>query len=503
MPSLGKKMAKGAAWMVLFKLVERSLGLISTLVLARLLVPADFGIVAMATSVIAVLELLSGFSFDIALIQKQDAERRHYDTAWTLNILTWGAMAVLMIAAAAPMAAFYREPRVEHVLYALAIGIFATGFENIGIVAFRKELTLNKDFYFLVTKKFVAAATGIAVALIFRSYWALVAGMVTSRVLGAALSYFVHPFRPRFSLAGARELLHFSRWLFVLSVQGAVISRAADFIVGRIAGPTALGVYNLGQEISNLPTTELVQPISRALFPGYARMAHDQGELRRGFLSVVSLLALLAVPAAAGIAVLANPLVNVLLGRKWLDVIPVIGVLAPYGLLMALYTTAMHLFIASGRAKTVTWLAMIQLAVLLPGLVLGVRWGGAVGAAYGALATASVMVPVTYAWTLRVIGARVNDYARLFWRPLLGAAAMTACVTLWIRWLDAAGFGAAHLIVALTSVCLGAAVYGLSVLLLWRLAGMPSGAESDLLAMARAKLRSAAAEPGGAGGDAG
>jgi len=496
-------MAKGAAWMVLFKLLERSIGLVSTLVLARLLVPADFGIVAMATSVIAVLEILAGFSFDLALIQKQDAERRHYDTAWTLNILTWGTMAVLMVAAAAPVAAFYREPRVEHVLYALAIGTFAIGFENIGVVAFRKELTLDKEFYFLLAKKLVAAATGITVAVIFRSYWALVAGMVVSRVVGSALSYLMHPFRPRWSLAGARELMHFSRWLFVLAVQSAVVSRAPDFIVGRVAGPAALGAYNLGQEISNLPTTELVLPISRALFPGYARMAHEQGELRRGFLAVVALLVLLAVPAAAGIAVLAHPLVSILLGEKWLAVVPIIAVLAPYGLLMALHTSAGHLLIATGHAKAVTGLAMVQIAILIPGLVLGVRLDGAVGAAHGALVTAAVMVPLTYAWTLRAIGARVRDYARLLWRPLLAAAAMTLCVTLWMRWLDAVGLGAVHLIVVLTSVCVGAPVYAILVLLLWRLAGMPSGAESYLLRMARAKLRGAASDPARAGRDAG
>jgi hypothetical protein len=113
------------------------------------------------------------------------------------------------------------------------------------------------------------------------------------------------------------------------------------------------------------------------------------------------------------------------------------------------------------------------------------------------------MVPLTYASTLPAIGARVNDYARLLWRPLLAAAAMTACVTFWMRWLDAVGFGAAHVVVVLTSVCLGAAIYALSILLLWGLAGRPSGAESYLLAMARAKLRGAAAEPGRVGRDAG
>ena len=137
-------MAKGAAWMVLFKLLERGLGLASTLVLARLLVPADFGIVAMATSVIGLLEILAGFSFDIALIQKQDAEEYHYHTAWTLNLLTYAVMALMMVLLAAPVATYYRSPQVEQVLYALSFGVFLVGFENIGQWRFARSSSCGR-----------------------------------------------------------------------------------------------------------------------------------------------------------------------------------------------------------------------------------------------------------------------------------------------------------------------------------------------------------------------
>ena len=148
-------MAKGAAWMVFAKLVERSIGLISTLILARLLVPQDFGIVAMAMSFVALLELLTAFGFDVALIQKQTKTRPALDTAWTYGILTGLAMAALMVALASPIASFYREDALTDVIRALAIGSIAQGFQNIGVVAFRMDMRFDKEFQFLIAKKII------------------------------------------------------------------------------------------------------------------------------------------------------------------------------------------------------------------------------------------------------------------------------------------------------------------------------------------------------------
>jgi O-antigen/teichoic acid export membrane protein len=491
MSDLGRKMAKGAAWMVLLKLAERSLGILVTLVLARLLVPADFGIVAMATSVIALLDLLTGFSFDIALIQKQNADRRHYDAAWTLNILTYALMAVLMGVLAGPIAAFYREPRVESVLYVLAVGVFVTGLENIGTVAFRKDLALHKEFGFLLGKKLAAAAVGIAIAVTFRSYWALVAGMVTSRVVGVALSYAMHPFRPRVSFDRARELLHFSRWLFASSAAYASISRLPDFVIGRIGGPDALGVYNVGLELSTLPSTELMMPINRAVFAGYARMADDTDSLRNGFLTVISMAALVIVPAAAGIAAIAEPLVHVLLGQRWVAAIPVIQILAFYGLVHTLQANTHNVCVAAARADIPVKLSLLHLAILVPCLLAGMRSAGVTGAAWGTLAAAIVMLPVTYVAIVRLLRPRHGNVVAMIWRPVLASLAMLVVVRGWMQWLGGAGYAESHLIALFSSVCIGAATYVLAITLLWRIAGMPNGAESKAIAAVTAKLRGA------------
>ena len=143
MSSIRSSMARGAVWMVLFKLLERSLGMISMLILARLLVPADFGLMAMATSLVALLELITAFGVDTALVQRRDATPAHFNSAWTLNVCAGGAIATMMLLMSWPASVFYREPRVTAVICALAFAAAVQGFENIGVVTFRKEMRFD------------------------------------------------------------------------------------------------------------------------------------------------------------------------------------------------------------------------------------------------------------------------------------------------------------------------------------------------------------------------
>src|SRR5262245_62019111 len=161
---LGLKMARGAAWMVLMRIGERGLGLLSTLLLARLLVPADFGLVAMATSILGVLEVMGSFGFDLALIQNQRAERRHFDTAWTLTVVYGLVSGVLVVILAVPASHFFGDPRLQAILYLFAVAALVQGFENIGIVAFQKELDFRRDFNFRMLKKIVGFLVTITLA---------------------------------------------------------------------------------------------------------------------------------------------------------------------------------------------------------------------------------------------------------------------------------------------------------------------------------------------------
>jgi len=429
----------------------------------------------MAMSVIVALELLRGFNFDVALIQNQGADRSFYDTAWTLNIVFGVLLGVLVLVMALPAAQFYGEPRLGSVMQALALSTFVSGFENIGVVAFRKDLTFHKEFALRIGQKLCALAITLPLAFALRSYWALVIGMVGSSVCGVLISYVAHPFRPRLSLAATSQLMSFSKWLLAHNMVCFLRDRTPDFLIGRIAGPTALGVFSLSNEIASLPTAELVSPINRAVLPAYAKMAENLETLRRGFLNVIGLVALLALPAGFGIAATSGLIVETVLGDQWLAAIPLISVLAIFGGLNALTTNCGAVHLALGRPRTVTMIGIAQVAFLVPTLIWSGYYYGAIGVAWTYLASAVlVSIPLNYAVALSRLELPAKRVASLLWRPAVATAVMYVVAH------QAAGQLRPGVAALLFTVALGAAAYAVMLLCLWLVAGRPAGPEKTV-----------------------
>jgi len=482
---LREKMARGAAWMVLFKLLDRSIGFGSTLILARLLTPENFGIVAMATSLIAMLELIAAFGFDMALIQRADATRAHYDTAWTLSVILGCVLSFLMVALSWPIAHFYNQPALVSVICALAIGSLLQGFQNVGTVAFRKDLEFHKEFRFLVSKRIATVPITIGLAFLLRNYWALIAGMVTGRVVDLFLSYRFHPYRPRFNLSALGDLLHFSKWLLLMNALQFLRDRSPDFVIGRIAGANALGIFSVSHELASLPGTELVAPINRAVYPVYVRVAGDRAALQREYLAVIAMICLLAIPAVAGIAATASLLVPLALGPQWLSAIPILQVLAFFGITQVMHSNDYAVCLALARGDLFSKLSAANVAILVTLLVVLVYRYGVLGAAYAYLSASIVMLPVFIAVILRLLHLSVLQFVAWVWRPLLSAFCMFVVVTLFSR--DVAPDAPLAVIVPKLAgaVALGAFVYIAVVVLAWWMVGKPQGAESAILGKIR------------------
>jgi O-antigen/teichoic acid export membrane protein len=488
-----RSIARGVGWMLLFKLAERSLGIVSTLVLVRLLSPADFGVVAMAQSVIVMVQLLAAFGFDVALIRDQSASEEHYYTAWTMNVALGVVICAIVMSLAIPISHFYSKPELKMVVFALGFAALFQGFENIGVVAFRKELRFRSEFAFQLSRKLAGMAVTLPVAFIFHSYWALVAGTLASALVGTIVSYMAHPFRPRFCLAKASELLHFSRWLLVGNVISFVRDRSSDFFIGRLAGPAALGAYNVSYEISNMPTTELSAPINRALMPGFSALAGDPAAIRETYLHAFGILAMIAVPAAAAILSLAGLIVPVLLGTGWLDAVPLMEVLAICGVFHVLQSSAATALIATGHPKTVFTINAVYGAVLLVGLAVLVPLRGVIGAAYATAVAALLTTPLFMLWLRRHVGTPLAEIGRRIWRPVCGALVMFGVTQVTLPAYTPAMHGLVALGFLLAGAALAVAVYAATVLLLWMLAGKPRGAEQILLGQIKSMLPWAAA----------
>jgi O-antigen/teichoic acid export membrane protein len=486
---LTSKMVKGATWMIVARLSDRGMAIISTLVLARLLAPGDFGLVSLAVAILAGLELLGAFSFDIALIQNQKADRSHYDTVWSIQVMFAAFFAASMLALSYPAAGFFNEHRLTTVMQWLAVGVFASGLANVGVVAFRKELDMAKEFKLLFAKRLVLFCVTVFLAFLWRDYWALVAGTVTGMIAGVLISYWMHPYRPRWSLERWRELFSFSRWLFLNNTLGFLYNKAADFIVAKSIDTSSLGYYNLANEISNMPSSELIMPVNRAVFPGYSRMSTEGGALRRGYLNVLSMITLVATPAAVGLGCVAMPMVRLLLGVKWLSIGPLIPVLAIHGLLAAIVTCSQYVLLAAGKPRDVTMLLTARVCLAVPLLAVGVVQWGIMGAAWGLLGSSILLLPVNHYLLSTVLAVKIRDMVAACWRPTVGACCMLGV----LEWAKAAiEFGPGNkdqITMLVLLITVGAVVYVATVLGLWWLSKRPDGAEAFLVKRIGARVR--------------
>jgi lipopolysaccharide exporter len=485
MTSIGRTLVRGSAWMIGFRLLDRSVGLISMLVLARVLTPADFGLVAMATAMIAFVELFGWLGLDVALIQRPGATREHFDSAWTMNVLIGASVALVLLLCAWPLAWFYGDPRLIPLVAFLCLGPLIQGSENIGVVAFRKELNFDREFRFLLSKRLLSFAITVSLALWLRSYWALAIGMVSGRVAGVAISYALHPFRPRWSLSHAGDLLHFSVWLVVQNVFVFLKDRAPDFIIGRFAGPHALGMWSVANEISNLVGTELIAPMNRAALPTYSQLAADRTALAAAYLSAAGLVALLVMPLVVGLAAVAPMVVAVLLGPQWHEVGPLISLLAFHGLVDVFLRTAAAAVLASGRPVVYVKIYALQVCVLLPLSFWLTREYGVQGAVAATVGTALALLPLNATLVARALGVTARQLLAAVWRPLVAAAIMYGVTVLAQPAVDAGALTAGRgLMLLAIFVPLGAATYIAVELATWLLCGRPSGAEATLLAQA-------------------
>lgn len=477
--------ARGAVLVVAMRWTDRLIGLVSTLILARLLVPEDFGIVAMASIVVGLIDTLLDLGVGSALVQNKEAARDDFDTAWTLRILQAGVAALIMWLAAPFAADYFRDPRVSDVIRLMAFGIFIGGFENIGIVAFQKNMEFGKDFQFFFFRRIAGFAVTMALALIFQSYWAMVIGALCGRFAGVILSYWLHDYRPKLTLVCLAKLWSFSQWVLVRNLGGYGQLHLDKFILGRRTDATTLGAYTLADEIAAMPATELLAPLGRVLFPVFVQVADDAEKLRAVFCKAIGVQSLLALPAGVGLALVAEEAVLFLLGEKWRLAIPMVQVLSLISIFNALSYSAAYLLLALGHVRLQALLAWMQLLLLGSLALLIFPDAGVQGITYLRLLTSALGFGAIVILVLHYVKAvRLADFVANTWRPLLATGLMAIVLPSIPRllWLPQV----AHLALLVVA---GAIVYSLSVMILWRISGCRDGAETYLLEQSRMKSR--------------
>ncbi len=470
--SIGR-VAAGAGWLYGYRWVERLLDFVAVVVLARLLSPDDFGLVAIAASIVAIIDGLAAFDVHKALIRRPDADQALYDSAWTLALARGVLSALIMVS----MAPFFSDPRLSTVLCVLALSPLLLGLSNPRFARFETELVYSRIGIQTLTAKVGSFVVTLAVAWVTRSYWALVAGTLVSSLLLTVLSYALRPYRPRPSLRRWRDIFGFSGWLSLTTAVTTLSMETDKLIVGKLLGVTDTGRYYMTQRVGVLPTRELISPLQRILFPSFSALLSDPARLRRVALESVNVLGSLSLPAAVGFALVAPDFVPLVLGDQWLAIVPLLVILVPYLGVRATLAMTLPCVLALGRTRLLFGVSLAYALVHVPLFVAGTAVYGLVGAIWS-LVLAGVVYSGLNVWMLhRTLAIRLREILGQLVRPTLASAILVVGLLLFDGTVGASLSGWLSLGVR---VPLGALLYGVALWAQWAAAGKPAGLETRL-----------------------
>ncbi len=345
----------------------RTIEFLRSIILARLLMPEVFGIMSIAGFVINGFEAMTESGYGAALIYRRETSREAYDTAWVISVVRGVLLAGATMAAAPVVASFYSNDLLAALLRVTAFWFIIGGFDNINLVRLRRDLDFKR-----ISLMELLAALGGAINVVFwaywlRSVWALAIGMLFAKACRVVLSYVAQREWPRFSfsLSVARDIFRYSRFVTAAGILVFLALEVDNAIVGRLLGMTALGFYALAYNIANLPATHISYLISNIMFPSYSQLQGDRDRLRAAYLKVLKATSLLAVPAAAGLIVLAPDLVCILYGQKWLPMVGALQILCVHGGLRSLTAASGPLYLAIGKPNISFYVNLLRIAVIL------------------------------------------------------------------------------------------------------------------------------------------
>ncbi len=367
------KTMRGAGWLVLSRFVGRMIDFVTLIVLARILTPADFGLTALATSLIAIVDMVLEVPILQALLRRREFDKSHLDTGFTINLLRSLLVALVIFTAAWPFAHGYEDMRLVPVLMTLAVGPIARGLASPAMVTFARDLNFHQTFIVETTGKICAFCLAIVLVLNGAGYWAIVANSVMAAVMGTVASYILAPYRPALSLARFSDFSRFAGWFSSAQIVSAFNWQFDRILLGRFVEKGTFGQYVLASDLAIFPTQSVIGPAMQSVMAAFSAINTDPARVRQAFLKAVRLVMLVSVPVCVGIAITADLIVALLLGPSWHQAADLLRLFS-LGVLPVPYYQTMHSFcLALDRPAMLLRVNMIELVLRLV-LISGGMW---------------------------------------------------------------------------------------------------------------------------------
>nr|WP_321983146.1 lipopolysaccharide biosynthesis protein [uncultured Lichenicoccus sp.] len=478
---LGRRTALSGVLLIGARLFSRLIDLVTMLILARLLQPKDFGLVAIAMTVISVAEVVLELNVAQVLMRSEVLTRSQLDTAFTLSVIRGLAMGIVILGSAWPLASLYSDQRLVALVAVLSLSPILRGLRSPRLVEYQRAMSFWRDTVTEVGGKVAAIAVALGVGLITHDYWALVAGTVSFPATMIVISYALAPYRPRLSLVGLRRFLDYLGWLTGAQVISAVNWQFERLLMGRLVSFARLGLFTTASDLTSIPLNAIIGPIIGPLMAAFSAVRDDPPRLLKIYQNASAAVMTLGLPILVGECLLSDPIVHFVFGAKWLGAIPLLRGLSLSVIPGLLALGAAPLMMSFGDTRFFVKKNAIELLVKLPLVILGaLKFGfmGVIGARvvseFAAAAYAVNVVRRTF--DLSILRQILN-----IWRSVAGVMVMTPVVLLadHLQPFGSDVWAAGPNLVIAAS--LGGIAYATALAALWFATGRPAGLEAMVL----------------------
>jgi O-antigen/teichoic acid export membrane protein len=459
--SQSQKASTGVIWAGASQAGRLLIQILALAVLSRLLPAADFGLLALATVVTTYASLLRDMGTAAAIIQRDRLTGELLNTVFWFNVCVGVALAALVCVLAIPIANLFRQPRLSGVLAALAITFPLVSAGAVHQALLERSLRFRSLARLEISSALLALGVACLSAVKGFGVYSLVVNTIAAAALTSLQLWIASGWRPMLRWSGTelRSLWSFSANLFGFQTLNYFARNADTMLIGRFLGAAELGWYNMGYRIMLFPLVNLSAVMSRSLFPVLARQQSDQASFAALYKRTISAIAVVTAPLMAGLWVLREPFVEVVFGKRWLPVAPLLAWLAPLGLVQSLLTTVGMIYMATGKTALMMKWTVVSSVTIVVAVAIGLTWG------YLGVAKAYVAANLLLLYPVFVVPARLIELSFMDIVKSVQLQVLTAILMAAFLWsltvvvghslspaLDLAAFG---LIGAITYVALG------------------------------------------------
>ena len=474
---VAKQTAFGAAWLVVSRLLTRVIDIATFFIVARLLSPSDFGVIAVAMTLILVVEAVLQLPVGQVLIRLPSLDSDDLDTAFTLALTRALLLGVAVAALAWPFAVIYNNPALFGLILALSISPASRGLVSPEMIHFSRRLDFRPYLYIEVFGKLCAFVVTVCLALGTASYWAIVVGTIISPTAMMIASYVLAPYKPKLSLKRWRTFAEFLGWTSAAQVVTAINWQCDRLLLGRFTTQSELGVFSIASELSTMPLQVVVMPMTPSVMAAFATLDGDRHRLGLAYQKAASGIMIVGMPAMIGLALFAEPAIRLALGERWIAAAPLLQWLA-LSVIPELFVAPLGpLAMVLNKTKIFFRLSVAEMFIKVSLVAFGAVLLGTAGVVAARLISSCAMALLSMAYVHKLIGITI-------WRQIIGQyrIVVSACVMVvvafllrpWVMYSED-GFLLVRLLIV---IAVSALAYASAILSLWQIAGRPAGVEA-------------------------